>query len=157
MRIEISNPAIEPVELAETSEWTERREAVDRLGFTQNTRRLLRGLVGRGASVRAASHYILRDRGQPNMNKAAGEAAPTWCLMSDGMRMGRQMVSIGQRAEVIYEGFRYTGVQSHMPLTWIVKHAPETWELGRAEDGRALEVTVPDLPPHWRYAANQAR
>ena len=129
----------------------EERAEIVRRGLSRNTQRLLKGLVARGAVPHGASFHIVRDHGQPMMNKAAGEAAPTWMLHSDPLHMMGRVVRAGGPATVVYEGRRYEGVQSHMPLTWILKHPAGAWDLGLHEDGRALEILVDELPPSWGY------
>ncbi len=120
-------------------------------GLTRNTCRLLRGLQATGATVEPRSNFaIRRDRGQPNMNKAAGETAPTWHLEADvGHKFGR-IVSYSFVPVIIHhQGRRFEGVQSHLPLTWILKHDPSEWGIARAEVGDAMELLVNDNPPHW--------
>lgn len=112
----------------------------------------MEGLVSRGVTLPPATgYYISRNRGQGMMNKAAGEIAPTWHLMKDGLMRFGQLVSSGNTPLVRYEGREYRGVGSYMPLTWILKHPPAEWELGPGEDDRMLEVLVNKLPPHWRF------
>ena len=126
----------------------ERGEIVQR-GLSRNTRRLLCGLVSRGVIPHGASFHIARNYGQAMMNKAAGEMAPTWMLYADPWHtLGRRLHG-GSPAVVYQGGRRYEGLQSHMPLTWILKQPSEAWNLGEHEDGRALELVVSTLPSTW--------
>ena len=91
--------------------------------------------------------YIARDLGQAMMNKAAGGTAPTWYLMVNPLLHGIHRVDAGSPPIVWSNGVRYMGVQSYVPLLWILKHPPSEWEFIEADDGIALEVNVPVLPP----------
>ena len=100
-------------------------------GLTRNTRRLLDGLVRRGVSFdrHYDNFYVGRNLGQGMMNKAAGEAAPTWYLMADGLLRHGEVVVSGEVPTAIYEGKSYHGVDSHMPLTWIGSIEPASDEI----------------------------
>ena len=128
----------------------ERAEIVQR-GLSRNTRRLLSGLVSREVIPHGASFHIARNLGQGMMNKAAGELAPTWMLYANPMYRAGRRPHGGSPTAVFHGGRRYEGLQSHMPLTWILKQPAEAWVLGPHEDGRALELVVDELPPSWGY------
>lgn len=137
--------------------------------LTENTRRLVRKLLDMGVEFTGQSAtmynrytdrsreplqtlFILRNHGQGMMNKAAGEAAPTWHLAANAAhRLGRVDSWSGGYPLLRYNGREYIGVNSHMPLTWIVRQPLEDWNLSRAEVSDALEVLVRDNPPHWKF------
>lgn len=117
-------------------------------GMSRNADKLLKGLTERGVRFQSPmTCYIQQNRGQGMMNKAAGEAAPTWELMQDGLFYLGRLYQSGHHPVVEFEGEVLTGVCSHFPLGWIVRHQPSVWELS-SYIGR-LEVHVPDLPPQW--------
>ena len=127
---------------------------IDEKGLTENTRRLLKGLLARGVTFPSAVNYcIVRDSGQGMMNKAAGEAAPTWYLKQDVYSLYRPNKARwrnwgGTNPKVTLDDREYLfGVASHVPLTFILKHPPDQWQF----QGRfgVLRVTVGKLPPHW--------
>ena len=95
--------------------------------------------------------FIQRDRGQGMMNKATGEIAPTWHLAANAAhRLGRfHSWSGGEYPLLQYDGIEYTGVSSHMPLTWILRQPLQDWSFSRAEASEALDVAVRENPPHW--------
>ena len=138
--------------------------------LTENTRRLVRKLLDLGVEFIGVSAttrhrysdgrgreplqtlFIQRNHGQGMMNKAAGEAAPTWHLASNaGHRLGRIHSWSGGYPLLRYDGREYAGVNSHMPLTWIVRQPLEYWSLSEAEASDALNVLVRDNPPHWKF------
>ena len=128
------------------------------IAATQGTRRLIRGLFSRGVTIYpATNYYISPDRGQPIMNKAAGEIAPTWRLARDGLwtlRTGwHDDGRTDDRAKPMarWNDTYYREIASHIPLGWILKTDPARWDI-RANDERAddaLAIETPDLPPHW--------
>ena len=126
---------------------------VHELGLTSNTRKLLRGLDWNGVELESSyNFYIARNHGQGMQNKAMGEMMPTWGLLCDGQSL-RNSTHAGRVPDVWYDGKQYRGVESHMPLTWILKSASSEWSLGPRGDGAgySLWIDVDEMPPHWRF------
>ena len=128
------------------------------IAATQGTRRLIRGLFSRGVTIYpATNYYIGRDRGQPMMNKAAGELAPTWRLARDGLwarRPGWHDDGCADRTKPMarWNEKEYREITSHIPLGWILKTDPARWDMRPSDDygDDTLVIETPDLPPHWR-------
>lgn len=120
-------------------------------GLTANTKKLMRGLFENGVAFEGivTTSEIRRNHAQGTMNMRAGEAAPTWFLRINMAHMFGRAVESGKDPIVHYKGEQFVGVQSHMPLKWILKHDPAEWDLGRDDDGVSLHIDVPNLPPHW--------
>ena len=114
-------------------------------GLTRNTQRLLDGLLRIGVEIDGFTAFaVIRDHGQPMMNKAASEYAPTWSLHDNvSHSMGRRM-GVGRLARVKAHGRTYEGVESDTALTTILKCPPEHWELSLADNGHSLWIDVPD-------------
>lgn len=124
---------------------------------TYNTKRLVRGLLQRGVifvnPISIDNLYIRRDPGQPMMNKAAGEAAPTWNLVCNGERYHDRWYNGDKEILTVFEGIDYNEINSYIPLKWILKFKPEEWDIGMALDWEnELQILVKSNPPHWdRY------
>ena len=127
-------------------------------GMTANTRKLLTGLLDMGVEfVEPAWNYrISRNYGQGMMNKAAGEAAPTWELKQDmesyySPSTKRWRHGGGKYPKLRFEGRDYAlGIGSSLPLTWILKFGPKKWQL-TSETGYQLVLLVDQLPPSWAH------
>ena len=120
-----------------------------RMGITKNADRLVRGLISRGVKFRLAMPlYIRRDFTMAVRNKRAGTDAPTWYLLQEGTYRHGKRIHPGYPPQLEYDGQQCTGVRSDLPVTWILKHAPEEWSLHRDHTG-ALWIDVDDLPPSW--------
>jgi hypothetical protein len=87
------------------------------------------------------------------MNKAAGEAAPTWELRCDALYRGVRPLPYGHDApDVEFDGKKVANCEigSHFPVTWLLRHKPETWEIYWHLDlPNQLRVDAPKLPPNW--------
>jgi hypothetical protein len=114
-----------------------------------NAERLVAGISHHGYAVFGASFHILRWKGQGMMNKAAGEAAPTWELRANPLWRHGKVIANGEHPQVRFPDgeVRRIEVASHMPLTWLLKQAASEWILD-FEDGR-LTVDAPNLPDSW--------
>lgn len=128
------------------------------LCMSRGSRRLVKGLLARGVALRGAfsNLFIMRDHGQPMMNKAAGEIAPTWRLAADGLFRGHRLVGysgLDDDLALEFDGKIYGPVESCAPLGWIIRHKPEEWEIGLNpwnEWDDHLWVDVGTIPPHWK-------
>ena len=146
----------------------ERARAMD-LCLSENARRLVGKLVDLGVEFTGRSvdtlqrtlirrrqdalqtMFIRRDHGQGMMNMAHGEIAPTWHLAANAAHvLGRvHSWSGGEYPLLQYGDAEYVGVNSYMPLTWILRQLLKEWSFNRAEDSDALAITVRNDPPHW--------
>lgn len=127
------------------------RDVSDR-AVTEGARRLLVGLYKRGVDVAPMTNfYIGRNLGQPMMNRAAGELAPCWYLAGDGLRSRRVWCGGTETLDVLWNGIGFINITGHMPLGYILKLDPETWDLGpRDTEPTELMVCAPGLPASWR-------
>lgn len=120
----------------------------------RNVNRLLAGLLVRGyrpAFFGADGASIGVNRGQAGMNKAAGEAAPTWFLadhMGHPLRMARS--SDGEHLVIRQHTIEFC---SHVPLTWLLKSPPNEWLIDDQNfmDVSQIRIDPPTLPPHWNW------
>lgn len=116
--------------------------------------RLVRGLRSRGVWLPPddSRFYVDVCRGQAVMNRAAGEAAPTWYLLCDALRHGRRVVHPGTPPPVRFDGRSVDRAEvcSHMPLVWITGQPPSDWEICWDDlfPGR-LNVWGRGLPSNW--------
>ncbi len=122
--------------------------------MTVNAEKLVEGLRARGVqlSPKGGCFYIRRDRGQPMMNKAAGEPAPTWYLECNALWHGSRRVTGGEQPSVSFDGRHGNAVEvcSHLPLTWILKKLPTEWEISWCDVVRdRLNIFTNDLPHNW--------
>lgn len=121
--------------------------------MANNAEKLVEGLRSRGVklSAKGGCFHIRRDRGQPMINKAAGEAAPTWYLECNALWHGSRRVSGGEQPSVSFDGRSrdYVEVCSHMPLTWILKKSPTEWDISWCDVIRDRLNIFVDLPPNW--------
>lgn len=124
---------------------------MEELGLSRNCRRLLRGLEARGVELEplGVNYRIGRNLGQSMMNKAAGEIGPTWYLEAGAVTEHGRVIRPGQTPTARFGGESHHGVESFMPLRWILRFPPEEWALGRSENGLSLVVEVDENPPHW--------
>ena len=124
---------------------------VENLAWGANAKRLVRKLTEQGVEFQdATSLFIHRDQRQALLNKVAGTDAPTWVIGAGGARQGGRLVQWnGKPARVKFQEREYRGIQSHIPLTWILKFDPAKWEISPSENEQNLEITVNQLPPHW--------
>ena len=101
-------------------------QGMEQLGLSRNCRRLLRGLESRGVELAplGVNYHIGRNLGQGMMNKAAGEIGPTWHLLAGPMMQSGRIMRYGSTPTARHEGESFHGVESFMPLTWILKHDP---------------------------------
>ena len=120
--------------------------------LTRNCRRLVRLLHGRGVEFEGdGTLFIRRNLGQGMMNRAGGTDAPTWELRTDApANYDDHILYPGRGPALTFDGSRYLGLQSHMPLTWILRQPVEEWEIAPHEFTGGLLVTVKTLPPHWQ-------
>lgn len=120
--------------------------------MARNVDKLLAGLLARGyrpAFCGADGASIGVNRGQARMNKAAGEAAPTWFLADHAghpLKMAR--VSDGEHLVVRQYALEFC---SHVPLTWLLKFPPDEWEVDDKNFIDVLQIRIdpPELPPSW--------
>lgn len=121
--------------------------------MASNAEKLVIGLRSRGVILSGEDFYIMRDFGQPMMNKGAGECAPTWYLHCDPTIFQRTGRNTGGDPSVEYEGRTEINVEvcSYMPLLWILKHPTEEWDIEWETLGgfRRLNIGVNGLPPTW--------
>jgi hypothetical protein len=101
-------------------------------------RKLLEGLASLGYTVQDGEPRLIRHLGQAMMNKAAGEAAPTWEVCD---------ATFAIRGEPLLNHIYPMNIGSHHPLSWVLKFPPDQWSFD-TEFGR-LHITAPNLPPHW--------
>lgn len=96
-----------------------------------NAEKLVKGLQDRGVVLTGGWFHIYRDNGQPMMNKAAGEIAPTWYLLRDPMHRHGRITFPGQKPRITWEGQTIEDVEvcSNQSLVWILKHPPKEWEI----------------------------
>ena len=129
----------------------ERDRLILTLAVTQGTRNLIRGLLERNVKLAyATNYYVARNRGQGNMNKAAGELAPTWWLAQDGIHDRHGWHNGDPGISVVWNGRKFRGINGYLPLTWILKAPAADWDLNpRHEADDELDVSTPGLPPWW--------
>ena len=129
---------------------------INNLGLTASTKRLMAKLASRGVVFldTGSAYIIYSDKAQARMNSRAGEAAPTWYLHHEvghhALMSGESWVSSwGKAAPVEFQGKRLRGVASYLPLTWILKHPVDEWDLYEHDLNHYLWVEVAELPPSW--------
>ena len=125
--------------------------ALEQLGLSRNARKLLRGLEARGVKLdpSGVAYHIGQNPGQGMMNKAAGEIGPTWYLLAGPGTQHGKVIQPGSTPTARYGSESFLGVESYIPLGWIVRHPPQEWGLNRSDNGLSLVVEVNDNPPHW--------
>lgn len=122
-------------------------EAIEKM---RNADRLVQKLTKMGYTIYGASFHILHHKYQEYLNRAAGEAAPTWELLAEPLWRYDKVFRIG-RAPTFDppDGTRHTGViYSHFPLSHVLKTPLEEWDVGMDEVGR-LWVGTTMLPETW--------
>lgn len=120
-----------------------------------NAQKLIDGLEANGYIVHGASCHILRYHGQGMMNKAAGEAAPTWKLLANPMWRLGEVIRNGQQPTVRLPSGKVISnvdIGSHLPLTYIIRHKPSLWDVDYKNyyGMEEIRIYVPDLPESWR-------
>lgn len=126
-------------------------EGLEALGSSRNARKLIRGLEARGVELNpvGVAYHIGRHRGQGMMNRAMGEIGPTWYLLAGPATRHGKIVHPGRTPDAVHGGESFHGVESFMPLGWILRFPPEEWGLARSDNGHSLVVEVDPNPPHW--------
>jgi hypothetical protein len=138
--------------------------------MSRNAEKLVKGLFELGYIVNGYPDeannyfYILRNHGQPMMNKAAGECAPCWELRCNALRhsYSNRIISHGYRPNVQFPDgtiYRKLETYSFYPLTWIVKTPIAEWDVCLDDYGdwfnnkpnkySRLLITTTMLPDTW--------
>ena len=126
---------------------------------TKLTEKIVSGLAERGIEIVGTSNiYLLQDRETAQLNSLAGERAPTWGLMVDGLWRdgGRKprLIETGTYPTITVDGQTIEGCEigSSHPATHIARTKPADWHLEweGAQDLRVEAPTGPssNLPPH---------
>lgn len=126
----------------------------DKDGYTASARKLTDLLKHHGYEIRPMGVvFILRDNGQPMMNKAFGEVAPTWELRCDALHHHGRLEDAGDAPEVWSDG-RSIGqceIGSYLPLGFILKQPKDSVQI-KFEDSvplPRLAIYCDGLPESW--------
>jgi hypothetical protein len=89
---------------------------------------------------------IMRVPGQGLLNAQHHEAAPTWEV---GATQGK--VVFCHDGQDLMVGQRPVTIGSHMPLKWLLRFAPESWDIHMPDSfiQTQLRVDAPEFPPGW--------
>lgn len=122
--------------------------------MTRNARTLVKKLHTLGYTIRGRYFHIYRYHGQSMMNKAAGEAAPTWELLVDPLYniITGKIVDNGMKPTVHFpDGTMISDLEvcSHFPLMHILSQSLDEWEIDYQKDCNRLFITTKHLPLAW--------
>lgn len=116
----------------------------------RNADRLVRKLATLGYVIYGASFHILHHKGQEYLNRAAGEAAPTWELRVEPLFDLGRVVSNGRIPTFdCPDGTRLTmKIYSHFPLTHTLNSPLDKWDVG-VDEAQRLWVGTTMPPDNW--------
>jgi hypothetical protein len=110
--------------------------------------RLVSKLAKLGYVVEEGDYVIDRDYGQPMMNKAAGECAPTWALLINvGLFAGKRDPMVRFPDGVV----KQVEVSSYLPLLHILRTPLSEWEIWVNPEGLddRLTILTSSNPESW--------
>ena len=122
--------------------------------MTKNARKLVEKLHMLQYTVHGRYFQIYRYYGQSMMNKAAGEAAPTWELLVDPLynTITGKIVNNCMTPTVTFpDGTMIPRLEvcSHFPLMHIISQPLKEWEIDYQEEYDRLFITTKKFPPCW--------
>ena len=125
------------------------------LCVTRLKEKIVSGLSQRGIEIVGASNiFILQDREMAQLNSIAGERAPTWTLMVDGLWRdgGRKprLLETGTAPTITVNGKTIEGCEigSSHPATHMARTKPADWHL-EWEGADDLRIEAPTDPKQW--------